>query len=786
MNTPTRSCTSCDTPLPDGASYCPACGVATPTEISAQTGEVRSGLTLDANEAEYLERLQRALGENYELRQLIGRGGIGAVYAAWDVKLEREVAVKALRHDLFRTPALVERFEREARAVAKLRHPNILPIYTVGEGEGITFMVMPKIAGESLRAHLDREGQLSVDEAVRIASEAASGLQAAHDAGIVHRDIKPGNFLLEGKERRVLLMDFGIAKVAEGAEVGLTGTGTIVGTPLYMSPEQASGERRINHRSDIYSLGCVLYEMLAGDPPFAGSNMQAIIARHIGENPPSLSVVRPDLPSDLRRWVEKALAKVPADRPLSVGEFAEFVSGGAAWPEARASGSRIRRPRRLLVPVTAALAIVLGLGIAGKIGGLFDGTYSIHMRLPTAFGLSEQTGVYLEGMRVGEVQQVSPALSSASAALEFVATLALESKLPDGSILRLPRGTRALIGRPTWALGATVVELQLPAAAATTARLLLQSGDTILAERDTGLAEPGFAAVAESLRIALALTLQQVGQLRATFDSAARTGTSQKLLDSLESALRAAEAREAVILSGIDSTARSLAQADSLSADTVSQPGARQVAKTPVGQATQPSGGQLPRPPPPDIAGISVDQDQLFLRAGDSALVRARGLDSQGNALPNVEATWSSRDSSIATVAPVRGSPGSAVVGARGVGLVWVDVRVGDFSEIIPVVVQSRRDDSEASPSTCSGSWQVSVTNTRYPEQLEVYAHIREAGSPSIRRSYLGAVSGSRSRVFVVPGNVVLISTMDDIGRRRSFTPGRSFDLSVVFTCIPG
>ena len=293
--------------------FCPSCGEATPTEISRDSA-IRHAPGKESDDAAYRIRLQRVLGEDYELRTLIGRGGFGAVYAVWDVKLEREVAVKALRHDLFPSPELLERFQREAKAVAKLRHPNVLPVHFVGEGEGIAFMVMPKVEGESLRAALDRERQLSEAESIRIASETAAALRAAHDAGLIHRDVKPENILLEGKERRALLMDFGIARTAEGTGTALTGTGMLIGTPLYMSPEQASGEREIDKRSDIYALGCVLYEMLAGDPPFTGSNTQAIIARHISECPPALEVVRPGLPDSLYGVLSRALAKTPADR----------------------------------------------------------------------------------------------------------------------------------------------------------------------------------------------------------------------------------------------------------------------------------------------------------------------------------------------------------------------------------------------------------------------------------------------------------------------------------------
>lgn len=326
MTAPTRTCTSCETPIPDGAASCPACGEATPTGISRESSEVHSATRSDVNEAEYRQRLQRALGEGYELRELIGQGGFGAVYGVWDVKLEREVAVKALRHDLFPSPDLLERFQREAKAVAKLRHPNILPVYAVGEGAGIVFMVMPKVEGENLRAALDREHQLSVDDATRIATETAGALQAAHDAGIVHRDVKPENILLEGKERRVLLMDFGIAKATEKNGTALTGTGMLIGTPLYMSPEQASGEGEIDGRSDIYALGCVVYEMLAGQPPITGSSVQAIIARLLTERPPPLRNARETVSREMNAAVMKALSKAPADRFQAVAHFASALT----------------------------------------------------------------------------------------------------------------------------------------------------------------------------------------------------------------------------------------------------------------------------------------------------------------------------------------------------------------------------------------------------------------------------------------------------------------------------
>jgi len=192
--------------------------------------------------AAFQRRVQKAVGAGFEVQRLLGAGGFAAVYAARDAKLKRDVAIKVLRPELLVSASILERFQREAETIAGLRHPNIIPIYQVGEGEGLAWFVMPLVQGETLRATLEREGRLTVEEARRILVEAAAGLAMAHEAGVVHRDIKPENIMLEGRERRVLLMDFGIARaLGTSAEGGLTGTGMVVGTPLYMSPEQASG-----------------------------------------------------------------------------------------------------------------------------------------------------------------------------------------------------------------------------------------------------------------------------------------------------------------------------------------------------------------------------------------------------------------------------------------------------------------------------------------------------------------------------------------------------------------
>ena len=273
------------------------------------------------DEVEYRERLQRTLGLDFTLGELIGRGGFGSVYAATDRTLDRDVAVKALRHDLFPTPLVLERFEREAKAVAKLRHANILPVYAVGAGEGLAYMIMPVIRGSSLRELMTKEVRIDPATTVRIISEVARALDAAHDLGVVHRDVKPENILLEGNDQHALLSDFGIAKSAND-DVALTASGMFVGSPLYMSPEQAAAERTIDGRSDIYSLGAVAYEMLAGRRPYDGISIQQILVQQATTDPKPLGEAAPEVPAALAEVIMRALERDPALRWASAGEFA--------------------------------------------------------------------------------------------------------------------------------------------------------------------------------------------------------------------------------------------------------------------------------------------------------------------------------------------------------------------------------------------------------------------------------------------------------------------------------
>ena len=286
-----------------------------------------------------------ALASRYTLEREVGRGGMATVYLAQDTRHRRRVAIKVLQPELAAVLG-AERFLREIEIAARLSHPHILPLHDSGEVDGHLFYVMPYVEGESLRARLDREHQLPVDDAVRLAQQVASALDYAHRRDIVHRDIKPENILLQ--EGHALVADFGIALAvsAAGGE-RLTGTGLSLGTPYYMSPEQAMGERNIDARSDIYALGCVLYEMLAGEPPFTGPSAQAVVARILTEQPRDLTAIRESVPRPLERAVGKALARIPADRYSTAARFGEALeraTGEQRSPDSATAAGSVTTP----------------------------------------------------------------------------------------------------------------------------------------------------------------------------------------------------------------------------------------------------------------------------------------------------------------------------------------------------------------------------------------------------------------------------------------------------------
>ena len=313
----TRRCPACAAAIPAGVLTCPACGADAPTEIAAD-GTVPFGLPAEGLVA-HRAALQDAIGESFEVRRLLGRGGFGEVWEAYDLRLGRAVAVKVLREELSASVSFRERFRRETRAVAKLRHPGIVPVYHVGEEGGLVYFIMPLVEGVTLKAALEQEGRLSAAEAVRILTEASDALREAHRRGIVHRDLKPENVMLEGAERRVLLMDFGIAQSDEGDQE-LTGAGLVLGSREYMSPEQAMGARQLDGRSDIYSLGVVGYRMLAGKLPFAAETAREFLAHHAITPPEPLDSVA-TVPRGLSEAVMRCLEKRPGDRWQTTDEL---------------------------------------------------------------------------------------------------------------------------------------------------------------------------------------------------------------------------------------------------------------------------------------------------------------------------------------------------------------------------------------------------------------------------------------------------------------------------------
>jgi eukaryotic-like serine/threonine-protein kinase len=324
------------------------------------------------------DRLARTLSDSYTVESEIGRGGMGVVYSARDLKLKRRVAIKVLPPELAFRGEIRTRFLREAETAARLSHPNIVPIHAVGEGDGLVYFVMAFVDGESLAARLRRRERLPPEEVRRIMKETADALGLAHAMGVIHRDVKPDNILLEGTRRRVVVTDFGIAKaLSAGSGVGtLTGTGVVIGTPTYMSPEQAAGERDIDARSDLYSLGLVAFEMLVGDPPFQAGTVPGILMKQITEPAPDVRSLRPDCPEDLGNTIMRCLEKNPDDRWPTADALRRALESrtslpyrrtaarppregspgtrDAAWGETRRRGGVPQLPGRPPLPVPAA------------------------------------------------------------------------------------------------------------------------------------------------------------------------------------------------------------------------------------------------------------------------------------------------------------------------------------------------------------------------------------------------------------------------------------------------
>ena len=363
-----------------------------------------------------LAALKAGLADRYALERELGRGGMATVYLAEDLKHHRKVALKVLSPDVASAIG-ADRFLREIEIVARLRHPHILPLYDSGEAAGFLFYVMPFVEGESLRDRLSRDKQLSVDDALQFAREISDALSYAHSHGVVHRDIKPENILIDSGH--AVVADFGISKaIAAAGGDQLTETGLSLGTPTYMSPEQASGESEIDGRSDLYALGCVLYEMLAGRPPFSGPTMESVVRQHLTLEPTPITALRPAVPGWVAAAISRSLAKAPADRFNPVAQFGEALRAPAfnstqvpaSTPGAPSAPGAGRTRRFALIGVAAVVVIAAGLwGVSAfrSRGPVIDSLAVLPLQ--NLSGDSAQ-GYFVDGMHdalIGELAKIS-------------------------------------------------------------------------------------------------------------------------------------------------------------------------------------------------------------------------------------------------------------------------------------------------------------------------------------------------------------------------------------------
>jgi serine/threonine-protein kinase len=377
-------------------------------------------------EADLLSRLRDSLGSRYRIERQVGRGGMALVYLAHDLKHDRQVALKVLRPEIAASVG-PERFLQEINIAAGLTHPNILPLHDSGNADGVLYYVMPFVEGESLRERLREDGPLPIVECARIAGEVAEALGHAHALGVIHRDVKPGNILLLGGH--AVIADFGIARAMSAAGLTtVTETALTLGTPAYMSPEQVAGEGELDGRSDLYSLGCVFYEMLTGRPPFVEASARTVLAAHVNKPPPKLRGFCPEVSPALEAVVKRALAKRPEERFATGEDFGEALTG-ALQPEGAISWRSARwRPMRKLATSRAGVA-----GMAGALVVLAVAA-AVYRSSPLSSGAGEPVGAAIEPQLVVLADYDSPTSDSL---LSSVLTGALRVDLAQSPALRL-------------------------------------------------------------------------------------------------------------------------------------------------------------------------------------------------------------------------------------------------------------------------------------------------------------------------------------------------------------